>query len=323
MKAHLSLLKNECLSRPLALLTGVVTLGLATEARSDVTAGQSQTNGLEVEVTILGILNTTGQAGSLGAIAPAAYNTSSTAVPVNLDLGTSASIGGIGLVTVDAVNATGVFNSTITSNVNGGTGSRTTTAFSQIAGSGGPFSLTVGDTQALILNPAPLLQLSATAIQSTTSVSGDFGTLSGSGSSVITDFGLRLNGGAVINLTNLLTSAGYSVGADFLANGTIITPNLTVDLSLLGLAGTSLVFNRQVAVGDGISSLEYETTALYLDVNSTLPLVGQALDANIELGKSIASQAAVAPVPEPGSALLFALGIITLLSHRRYSVLKS
>lgn len=301
----------------------VLTFILAKQVQSDVTAGQSQTYVLEAEVNVLGILSTTAQAGSLGDIAPAAYNTSSSAIPLNVNLGTSVSVLGIGSVSLTAVNATGVFNSTITSNVDGGAGSRTTTAFSQIAGSGGPFSLTVGDTQALILNPAPLLQLTASAIQSTTSVSGDFGTLSGSGSSVIADFGLSINGGAVINLTSLLTGAGYSLGTDFLANGTILASNLTVDLNLLGLAGTSLVFNRQVAIGDGISSLQYETTALYLDVNSTLPLVGEALDADIELGKSIASQDAVAAVPEPGSAVLFALGILTLLGHRRVSALRA
>ena len=294
-------------------------LMLATPARALVTSGTSDSYGLRGDVDIVGgLISTSLGAGTYSGSAPAPYSSSSSGIALNPNIGASVNLGlGIGVVDVTAVNATGIFNSTISSNVDGGGGSRTTSAFTQITGSGGPFNLTVGDTQALVLNPAALLTLSATAIESTSTVMGDYGGFTGSGSSVITNFGLSLNGGSTIDLTSLLTGAGYTLNTDFLANGTILTPNLSVDLTALGLAGASLVFNRQVSTGDGVTSLDFETTAIYLDVNSTLPLLGDTLDTQIAIGQSAAGQGGISAVPEPGSALLFALGVVTLLGHRR------
>lgn len=303
------------------ITVGVVAVGLVlvTPVSALVTSGTSDSYGLRGDVDIVGgLISTSLGAGTFSGSAPAPYSSSSSAIALNPNIGASVNLGlGIGVVDVTAVNATGIFNSTISSTVDGTAGSRTTSAFTQITGSGGPFNLTVGDTQALILNPAALLTLSATAIQSTSTVMGDYGGFTGSGSSVITDFGLSLNGGAVIDLSTLLTGAGYTLNTDFLADGTILTANLSVNLSALGLAGASLIFNRQTSTGDGVSSLDFETTAIYLDVNSTLPLLGDTLDTQIAIGQSAAGQGGVSVVPEPGSAILFALGILTLLGHRQ------
>ncbi len=312
MKTHIQLIQSRGLNCWKALMAGVVSLSLVHAARADVTSGTSGSYGLrgnvEVELLAAPILTTTVGAGTLTGAAPNPYNTTQSGVSLGTNIGVSVSAA----LSVDAVQSTGVFNGNVFSNVDGGAGIRTTSATTGIANLG----LNVGDVQLLILDPPAALSLTATAINTSSTIMGDYGAFTSAGTSQITGFGLALNGGAVVNLTSLLGGAGFTLGTDFLADGTLLTSNMSVDLNALGLAGASLVFNRQVTSGNGISSLGLETTAIYLDLDAGL---GSSvnLDTDIAIGQSTAAQGGVSVVPEPGSAILFALGIVTLLGHRR------
>ncbi|MGX2039636.1 PEP-CTERM sorting domain-containing protein [Methylocaldum sp. MU1018] len=146
------------------------------------------------------------------------------------------------------------------------------------------------------------VSLNVGVLQSTASVSGDYGALGGFGGA---------------SLTNAFISiAGISIALDALP-----TPNTTVDLSLLGLAGVSLILNEQILAGDGIGSLGLAVNAIHLSFNGFLAgffsLTGDIIISHAQAQIFAQPTPAANPVPEPATLALMASGFAVLIGKSR------
>ncbi len=187
-------------------------------------------------------------------------------------------------VSVGGILTTGVLTVNANSNVNGLPGARSTSA-----------DATVDDLSLSILS---VLGVNLASIQSTADVSGDFGALLATGTTTIV--GLSINGGIAVNLTP--------------------APN-TVLLSALGITITA---NEQTTSGDGISNAGIDVNALHINFTNVPAVIGLTaglLNGDIVISHSEATASAQrdTAVPEPGSLLLLAGGIVLAwgLSRRR------
>ncbi|WP_019627204.1 hypothetical protein [Thioalkalivibrio sp. ALJT] len=211
--------------------------------------------------------------------------------------------------------STGILNATASSDVDGGSGIRTTSASAEVAGLG----LSLVDLPLL----DPLIGLSASALGSEATVSGEHGSLVATGSSHLADLGLQI--------------AGTNVDLDVSASG-------EVDLALpAGLAGISLFLDEQTVTGDGVEekgidvnvlrlSLEAVNIASLLDFAGigTGGLVGGLLEGlgltggsvlagDLTISSSSAFMRADAPtaVSAPATVLLLTVGLLALVALRR------
>jgi PEP-CTERM motif len=186
-------------------------------------------------------------------------------------------------ITIPGILSTGVLTSGGASNVTGATGPGAAVAYSDIAG--------------IYLSVLGLATLTAGEIVSISEVHGDYGALSGSGSTTIS--GLTINGIPILAL-------------DPPAN----------DL-LFNALGITLVLNYQVAEGNGIDTslfATYAVAALLDDVPFIYAGVPGLLNGSVILGGSYAKLEAVpdvAPIPEPAALALFGVGAMGLVAVRR------
>lgn len=240
--------------------------------------------GLFVDANALNVVNL--DAGPLpvgvSGTAPAPYSNSNTVLNVNVT--SSVPVVASGSVTAGSVSATAA------SNVNGSSGSRTTSASGGVVGAG------VNMVTLPVLGPGlTLLGLNAT-LGSTAQVSGDFGSLAALGTTTIQNLGLTVSG-IPVNL-----SAYVNVP---------IAPNTSVNLAALGIANASLILNEQIVAGDQSS---ITVNAFHLNVNVANSVVAQVI-----LGHSQAQMTAT--VPEPACATLglssiAALGFLARVRRR-------
>ncbi|MFI4862182.1 MAG: PEP-CTERM sorting domain-containing protein [Phycisphaerales bacterium JB063] len=296
----------------IALLAGLPAAG---SFAANVSA-QSEGYGVQVQAEILNLLSvdllngTPGQ--YAGGSAPAPYNVSSGLVTLDTTVGTG--IGPVLGTSVDLglLGADGVLSASAASDVDGAPGSRTTTGFGQVNGLDLDLvdaGVTVAGIPTLNLD---LLNVGATTISSTSTVTGDFGSLTAVGVSIIQDLVLNVNG-VDLDLVSLLGANG-----NIDANGFLIADPNTVLLNVGGVVGLNITLNEQIVTGDGITSAMIETNAIHISASGIdlgLPLVDETLNADIIIGHSEASMLSI--VPEPGSFALLSLGGLAMLRRRR------
>lgn len=271
--------------RFLSATLSVATLAVFTAQSEALNISASSSGyGLFVDVNALNALNL--DVGPLpvdvSGVAPSPYADSDTVLNVNVS--TSIPLLASGTVTAGSVTATA------TSNVNGGLGSRTTSA------SGGVVGANINTATLPILPPGiTLLGINGT-LSSTAQVAGDFGSLVATGTTTIQNLGLTISG-IPVDLSPFLNVA--------------VAPNTSVNLAALGIANASLILNEQIIAGDQSS---ISVNAFHLNVNLANSVVAQVI-----LGHSQAQMTSVA-VPEPTTGLMAMGGVITTfgaLTRRR------
>jgi hypothetical protein len=274
-----------------------------------VTAGTSSAIGVDASTEVLSVIAVTPvQIGSSSGSAPAVYNTSQSAVSANANVSVP--------VVITALATQGLLATNVQSNVDGTAGSKSASATATLTGpeEEGPFSVTVADVFSVINDPPALLAITATTIQTTSTVSGDTGALISSGTTILANFTLSINGGTGLTLAGL----GLTAGVDFDAGtGEILLPNRVINLSLLdgSLSGVSLILNRQVETVNTADQRDLEVTAIALDLDgiTVAGLPGVSLD--LDLAKST-SELVAAPEPEIASLIIGSFGILALRRRR-------
>lgn len=256
-----------------ATAVALLAIGISSPAQATVTAGSSYAAGEAVNLDFTPIIGlaatiTSGPLPTFSGTSPGAYGSSNTVLGVN----------------VAGVLSTGVLTAGGVSNVNGGAGSRSTTAFAQVDG--------------LSLLSALGLTLGASTILSTAGVSGDYGALNGSGSTTIED--LSLNGVP------------------------IVTASIPVGDVILNALGITVALNVQTSAGDGISTRTASTDAILVEFTNApyvLGLTPGVLNGSIEIAHSVASESASPSesVPEPATLALLCAGMLGLVAVRRLS----
>lgn len=237
--------------------------------------------GMFVDVNALNLVNL--DVGPLpvdvSGVAPAPYADSDTVLNVNVS--TSVPVVATATATAGSVTATAA------SNVNGGVGSRTTSASGGVVGAG------VNAVTLPVLGPGlTLLGVNGT-LSSTAQIAGDFGSLTATGATTIQSLGLTISG-IPVNL-----SAYVNVP---------IAPNTSVNLAALGIANASLILNEQIVAGDQSS---IAVNAFHLNVNVANSIVAQVI-----LGHSQAQMTATA-VPEPATVSIAAVGMVGAIGAAR------
>ncbi|BBO30463.1 PEP-CTERM sorting domain-containing protein [Lacipirellula parvula] len=245
------------------------------------TSASSNGYGMFVDLNALSVVNL--DVGPLpvgvNGVAPAPYANSDTVLNVNVS--TSVPVVATATATAGSVTATAA------SNVNGGLGSRTTSASGGVVGAG------VNAVTLPVLPPGiTLLGINGT-LSSTAQVAGDFGSLVATGTTTIQSLGLTISG-IPVNL-----SAYVNVP---------IAPNTSVNLAALGIANASLILNEQVVAGDQSS---ISVNAFHLNVNVANSIVAQVI-----LGHSQAQMTAVA-IPEPATVGMATVGMVGAVAAAR------
>ena len=189
------------------------------------------------------------------------------------------------------------FTSTVTGVETTSTGVIVDTAFSDaLTGGVTKASSTVNDLNlGVVPNPIAaltLVSLTATTVQSTAQVTGDFGAIVTSGTTILTNPVLSILG------VNIALSSNPA-------------PNTTVDLTAAGLAGVTLILNERILGGDGITTATITTNAIHLRFTAT-PLGGGAtINGDVIVAQSMATLLTRA-VPEPASVALLGVGAALL-----------
>lgn len=235
-------------------------------------SGTSEGAGVQASVSLLATplldLNLPNVSGS----SPAPYDLSQTLVSVNAP--TSA-------LTLN----TGILTGSASSDVDGAAGFRTTSG--------------TGTVNGTVLDLLSNVSLTATILSSTSTITGDFGSLMANGSSIITD--------ATITIDHLL-------GPDTVINlNPNAAPNTMVSSSALSALGIFIVLNEQIQnCSSFLCSLE--TNALHIGLN---PLGLQLASADLKLGHSYASMAAAVPEASEWGMMLAGLGLVGFAARRR------
>jgi hypothetical protein len=244
-------------------------------AEATVISGSSSAFGESVSLTLtpligLDVVVTSGPIPTVSGNAPPPYNLTDSLLSVSI-----ANVLSTGVLTVNA-----------SSDVDGLPGIRFAAA-----------DATVNDLSLSILTNLGVLGVSATTIQSTAEVSGDFGALVRTGTTTLE--GISINGSPAVDLTP--------------------APN-TVLLDFLGI---TIIANEQIITGDGISNAGLEVNALHISFLNVPAILGSTpgtLSGDIIISHSEAELTAepnIVDVPEPGSLLILASGITLLFGLRR------
>jgi hypothetical protein len=283
--------------------------------------------------------------------APAPYNTGTiSSLLANANI---ANVTGLSLVsglasanaTVNLLTASGTFNGEADSSVDHLPGSRSAHGFGSIQNlSLNLMDLGIGATTALGANasvhPPPLVsfsQTAGTAFSSDSTVSGVPSGYTRTGSSVIANLGISINGGAAVSLASLATAAGinYTLLGGALIGvpaNSVITLGVNANGGLPGLGGglsldastqLRLVLNEQTLTGDPNNNPGIITTALHLDYDGpdtgvSVPAL-TALDVHGGVDAYLGvSEAMLVPEPSSKALVLMCAGVCWMyLRHRR------
>jgi len=262
----------------------VAAIGVGAPAQASVISGTSDAYTAQASASYTSII------GSGGASTGKIFDVTRTAPPtysiVDPHASMTINVPPSGILAGDVLSVTsGLLTNSIASNVDGGLGSRTTTADSEVA------NASISLLTPLIGNP--LLSITVGAIHQNATASGDFGSMSAFGSLTIEDLVVKLAGVTVYSLLGV-----NNVAANF----------QVVNASLAG-AGISLYLNQQTPITgpflEGIS-----TNALHLSFNASLAGLASA-QGDVILGHAEAVQGyAPNAVPEPASIAMMGLGAV-------------
>lgn len=249
------------------LATTVLCLGLSFNAGATVTASTSSAYGEFVDLTVtpfLGVAATTtsGPFPAVSGSAPAPYNLTDFALSASAPLFLS----------------TGLLTANASSDVDSLPGIRNTDADATVNG------------LSLLLSSFGI-DLTATTVQSTAAVSGDFGTFNAVGTTTLE--GLTLNGIASLFVTP--------------------APNTI----LLGLPGLTITLNEQITSGSLPGSFGIGVNAIHVDFNNFLAPNLSLVNGDIFISHSQASMMGVVPEPETYALLLAGLGLMGAVVRRR------
>lgn len=274
-----------------------------------VTTGTSSAIGVDAVTDVLSVIAVTPvQIGASSGSAPAVYNTSQSAVSADAEVSDP--------LVITALATQGLLATNVQSDVDGTAGSKSASASATLTGpsGGGPFSVTVADVFSVVNDPPALLAMTATTIQTTSTISGDHGALTATGTTILANFSLSINGGTGLTLAGL----GLTAGVDFDAGtGEILLPNRIINLSLLdgSLAGVSLVLNRQVETVNTFGQRDLEVTAVALDMSGITVAGVPGVSVDLDLAKST-SELVAAPEPEIASLIIGSFGLLALRRRR-------
>jgi hypothetical protein len=249
----------------------ITAIFLPTSARADVTGGDSRSYGVYVSLTLIGIpvLQVPEQPVSSGS-APGPYNDSDQVLSFSAGAPPIASLG------------TSVMDTTASSDIDGTIGSRFANSTSLVD------DLTIDVVQSAF---APsLLTVSADTIGSTSTASGDFGSMSAVGTMVLENLAIAVSGNSLV----------IPIAPD---------PNTV----LWDAAGLRVVLNEQTSsVGFGSASID--TNAIHIRLTDIV-FGGGLLSGDIIVAHSDASMAST--VPEPATVASFGLLTLGALALRR------
>jgi hypothetical protein len=266
------------------LCVSIVTAGVLALSASPAGAGDKITSssyGASVDLSILslvdvGLLPVAPASGS----APAPYSNTNTVA----SLTSSTSLIAIPLVTSGLDLNTGLITDTASS---GFPPAVSGTANSTINNLSSNLGLTTG----IIPITVSVLDISATTISSTSSVSGS-GVLSATGLTTLED----------------LNISGTAVGGTIEA-GANLTP--AANDVIFNAGGLEIILNAQTKTGDGITSDGITTDAIEVIFNDFL-LNGDLLNGDVVIGQSMADIEGRASVPEPAAWALMLTGFAGL-----------
>lgn len=255
-------------------------------ARADVIFGASDAYALSTDLTLT---LTPGGVNVAAVINPIAESSGTAPSPFSytmhlVTLNTSA--GAYALSTASVVTATtGIIDSLASSTVDGSPGSKNALGTVTI------HNLNLSTITSLT---SGLLGITADTIVSTSSVTGDFGSFTAVGSTVLTNAHFTVLGIAQAALAS--------------------SPAPNTSLTLAGIANVSIILNEQILGGNGSSASLITTNAIHVHFNGTSITGLGTLSGDIIVGHSIAHLRAI---PEPGSLALLGLGGVGMLFHVR------
>jgi hypothetical protein len=242
-----------------------------------VVSGQSSALAISSNLTIGPLATATLSVNSEQQSAPAAYNLSSTNT-----LGAMVSAGAynlpiFGTPEVLVSGSTGFLHSAIASTVDG---------FANTASASGATTVDNLNLKVLSTLDIPVVSISATALTTSSSVSGTYGSLTASGTPTFVGLAIDVLG---IDVTALVeASAG-----------------VVVDIA--GLTGVSIGIDVVTTGGDGITTRSVTTDNIVVNFDNALTL-GGTINGSLVIGQSQASLLA-SPVPEPASVAMMGLGL--------------
>ncbi len=232
--------------------------------------------------------------------APGTYDLSNTALSVDANISTTLNV----IQDVDVFASTGVFNGQITSDVDGASGSKSTTGYSEV----NSLTASVADTTAPI-DLSALLEISSTTLNSYSEVTGDWGMFNAMGMSVIEDLSIFFLGSQID-----LVSEGISV--DVLAGS---TPNFQL-IDFAGVVGLDLILNEQIShcAMPGYCSMEVNALRFAFEgVNLLDAGIDGLLNGEIIIGHSYAEMTGMPSAPVNAPAALGILLMATAISVMR------
>ncbi|MFC5051415.1 PEP-CTERM sorting domain-containing protein [Rubritalea spongiae] len=250
---------------------------------SMVTSGTASGLGLDVDLSILAVDVGVGPYAQAYVSSPVPDTDTGTVSNLSVGIGT---LGALGYVEASVIDAEAL------SNVDGVSASGNTVGSSSVTG----LELSLVSGVLFAPNILTISSTSGTAISSSSSVTGSYGSLFTLGESELEDVTLSIAG---IDF-NLATS--YAA-------------NTLLDVSAAGLAGISVHLNEQIVTGTGTESYSLVTNAMRIELDAVD--LGGALgliSGDIIVGQSFAEMNAV---PEPSTTLSLGLGAVGMLCIRR------
>lgn len=258
-------------TRPLvvALATAVSFLGASPAVSADVIGGNSLGYGAFVHLDLIGLATLTAPSQPIASgTAPGPYTDNDLLASLSVS---QALLGILG---------TGVLNTTASSNVDGLAGSRFADA-----------SAETDNLNALLLGALTGISVTSDAVVSSALVTGDFGALSASGTTMLVNTSISVNGVALV-----------------------VTAEPSPNTVIFNLGGLSIILNEQVLSGDGISTRGIEVNAIHISFDNFL-FGGGLVNGDVIISHADADLVAI--VPSPASCSLLGLAGIVCARRRR------